>query len=52
MIGENLPDFAVVLLNRPSVPPRDSEILERDTLRVEHAKNVMIGNDEEVRGRA
>jgi len=46
MLGEGLPDFPVVRFHRAAVPPRDPQPLQRDVLRIQHAVDVMIGNDQ------
>ena len=51
MVGEGLPDFAVVGLDRPAIPPRHAERLQRHALRVEHAEDVVVGDDQQI-GRA
>ena len=50
VIGEELPDRARVLLDRRPVERRHAEPFQRDALRVEHARHVMIGNHQQ-RGR-
>ena len=51
VVGERLPDFAVVGLDRPAIPPRHAQRLQRHALRVEHAKDVVVGDDQQI-GRA
>ena len=50
MIGEQLPDLAWVGLDRCTVARRDAQALERDALRVEHARDVVIGDHQQRRG--
>lgn len=52
MIGEALPDPAVVGLDQRAIPAGDAEIFQRDALAVEHAKDVVIGNDQQLGRRA
>jgi len=49
VIREALPDFAWIRLDGRSISARDAKILERDTVRVEQAEDVVIGLNEEGR---
>ena len=49
MPGEDAPDLAWVRVGA-AVEVRDSQGLERDTLRVEHAEDVVVGLNEECGG--
>ena len=49
MLGEQPPDRPSIGLRRGGVPRRDAQRLQRDALRVEHAKDVVIGLNEERR---
>ena len=46
MVSKNLPDLAMILLNRGAIDPRDAQIFKTEPLRIEHAEYVMIGDDE------
>src|SRR5262249_12582861 len=52
VFGEGLPDFAVVGLHRAAVNARYAERFHRDALRVEHPENVVVGNEQQISGRA
>jgi hypothetical protein len=52
VFSEALPDSAVICLDRRPVTSWHSEVLHRHALAVEHAKDVMVGDDEELRGSA
>ncbi len=47
MIGENLPDFAMVLLYRAAIGTRYAQVFQRETLCVEHPENVVVRDDEQ-----
>src|SRR5690606_33149325 len=47
VLGKQLPDAPRVLLHRAAVERRDAETLEGDALRVEHARHVVVGDDEQ-----
>ena len=51
MVGEQLPDGAVVDLGLAAVAWPEPGALERHALRVEHANDVVVGGDEEPAGR-
>jgi len=52
VLGEGLPDLAMIRLDRTPISPRDAQRLQGHALGVEHAENIMVGDDEQVRGRA
>jgi hypothetical protein len=52
MLGEALPDPAVISLDWRAVVGRHAEIFEREALSVEHAEDVMVGDDEQLGRRA
>ena len=52
VVCEQLPDAAVVALDLAAVCARDAQPLKRDALRVEHAKDVVVGDEQQVGGRA
>ncbi len=43
------PDGARVGLYRPAIPARNTEILQRHALAVEHAEDIVIGHHEQPR---
>ena len=57
MVGKGLPDFPVVRLDhafglpRQAISPLDAQRLQGYSLGVEHAEDIMVGNDEQVGGR-
>src|SRR5215216_946984 len=52
VFSEALPDSAVICLDRCPVTSRHSEVLHRHALTVEHAKDIMVRDDKELRGSA
>src|SRR5215217_9325783 len=52
VFSEALPDLAVICLDRGRVTSRHSEVLHRHAVTVEHAKDVMVGDDKELCGSA
>ncbi len=52
MIGKGLPDLAMVCLDQPAIAPRDAQRFQGNALGVEHAEDVMVGDDEQIGGRA
>jgi hypothetical protein len=48
VIGEQLPDLAPVGLGRRAVAGRHAHALERDPLRVQHPKDVVVRDDEQL----
>ena len=49
VLGEAAPDRAAVGLGRAAVGARHAEVGERHALRAEHAEDVVVGDDEELR---
>ena len=49
VLGEAAPDRAAVGLGRAAVGARHAEVGERHALRVQHAEDVVVGGDEELR---
>ena len=52
LFGEDLPDFAVVGFHLASVNSRNAQSSSRNALRVEHPENVVVGNEQQIGGRA
>jgi len=50
VLGKAPPNLAWIVLNGATVDPPDAEILQLDALAVEHPVDVVIGDDEELRG--
>ena len=50
MLREGLPDLPVIQLHRAAVRARDAHLLQGDTLRIEHAEDVMIGDEQQIHG--
>jgi hypothetical protein len=50
VVSKALPHFAWIRLDGRPVVSRDAKILERDTVRVQQAEDVVIGLNEERRG--
>ena len=50
MICEDLPDLAVVGLHCDAIPRRHTQRLQRDALRIEHAEDIVVGDDEQLGG--
>jgi hypothetical protein len=48
IVRERLPDFAMIALDRATIHARHAECFERNALRVQHPKNIVIGNDEQI----
>ena len=49
VLGKEPPDLARISFHRLAVPAPDAQPLQRNTLRVEHPKHVVIGCDEQCR---
>jgi hypothetical protein len=50
VIGKGLPDLPVLDRARSSIAPRNAQHFQGNALRVEHAEDIVIGNDERVGG--
>src|SRR5713226_2205246 len=48
VLGEELPDVTMVTFQRPSVAGRNAQPLKRYALRIEHAKDIVIRDDEQI----
>src|SRR5712692_10972252 len=48
VLGEELPDVTLVTFHRPSVAGRNAQPLKRYALRIEHAKDIVIRDDEQI----
>ncbi len=52
MIGKDLPDLSVIRFHRLAITGRYAERFQRDALGIEHAEDVVVGDDEQVGWRA
>ncbi len=52
MVGEALPDAAVVGLHRRAVASRHAKVFQRHALAVQHPEHIMVRNDKQIGGRA
>ncbi len=52
VIADGLPNLAVIGLDRPTVLTRHAQVFELDALGVEHPKDVMVRDNEQIDWRA
>ena len=51
VLTEDTPDLAVVAFDAAAIHARHPQRFERDALRVQHAHDIVVGDDEQVGGR-
>ncbi len=52
MVGKGLPDPSMIGLHGAAVEGRQAQGFQRDPLGIEHTKDIVVGDDEQVRRRA
>src|SRR5215467_11399937 len=48
VLGEDLPDFAMIRFDRAAVDTRNAQSLQRNSLGIKHPEDVMVGNEQQI----